>query len=199
MTRRFVALGVPAAVREAVAAALEPARAREPEHAWTDPAGWHVTLAFLGELADDRVPDAELAVRRAVDGAWVEEPAATGWRWWLGQPARFGRRVLVVEVEDDPGGAISRLGERIQAELADAGLPVDRRPVRPHVTLARSRRRTAITDGSVRAVTDALRGGPIGRADAWSSSTVGLWSAGDRRGPARYDIDLEVPLGQLRG
>ena len=51
MTRAFLALEVPAAVKERLAAAQENLQRELPRARWTRPDGWHLTLKFLGEVA----------------------------------------------------------------------------------------------------------------------------------------------------
>lgn len=141
--RLFVALPVADDVRRQLATTVEPARAGEaagtgsssPRRGWrwTRPEGWHVTLAFLGEVEPDRLED----VARAGTG-----PAAGTGRieLRLGALGRFGRGVLHVTVADRPVGTVAHLGARMQEALAAGGLPVHQREVTPHLTLARARR-----------------------------------------------------------
>lgn len=141
--RLFVALEVDAAVRCTVEDALADLRGADDDLRWTRPEGWHVTLAFLGEVV--AAPDVvTAAVARGVDAA------ATGpVTLRLGEPGRFGRRAAWLGVDDEPAGAVASLGEAIQAELEAAALPVERREVRPHLTLARPRGRSQLPDGFV--------------------------------------------------
>lgn len=196
MTRRFVALGVDDGVRTALDRSLVGLRDRFAHHAWTDPAGWHVTLAFVGELSDERLPDLEHAVRRGVASPALDPPGAADTegdgapvRVALGQVDRLGPRVLVVRIVDDPPGRLASLGEAIRTELDGARLPVERRPLQPHVTLARARRRGRMAADVVAGVAAALPGDL-----AWSPATVGVWSSRSGAGPARYDVAAEVAL-----
>lgn len=190
MTRRFVALPVPADVRASVEHAVAPIRPRRSELAWTEAAGWHVTLAFVGELADDALPALRDATVRAV--AAMAPVTGGGLQLRTAEPGRFAGRALWVGIADDPGGGVARLGDRIQQELADARLPVARQAVRAHLTLARARRASVIDDALVTEVSDALasRSSP----PLWTARTVGIWGAYDREGPARYVVDTEVSL-----
>ncbi|MBW3603286.1 MAG: RNA 2',3'-cyclic phosphodiesterase, partial [Actinobacteria bacterium] len=63
--RRFAAVEVPGPVRAAVDDALAPLRRRWPDLRWSDPAGWHLTVAFLGALPAARVAAARLALGAA--------------------------------------------------------------------------------------------------------------------------------------
>jgi 2'-5' RNA ligase len=133
--RLFVALPVPAAVRERLRSAVDGLDDRYPELRWTRPGGWHVTLAFLGEVPDDELDTVARTVGEAV--AAGPSPAPT---LRLGEPGRFGRTVAWIGVADDPPGTVAALGDAVQAALVDAGITLDRREVHPHLTLARARR-----------------------------------------------------------
>lgn len=100
-----------------------------------EPANAHVTLAFLGEVADDRL----CAVRGALAGA-ARRCRRTGPPVLrLGGGGRFGQgrsTVLWVDVR----GEVERLHglvETVRGHLRDAGLPYDERPYQPHLTIAR--------------------------------------------------------------
>lgn len=98
---------------------------------------WHLTLVFLGEVADDRAAGAGTALRAGV-AAWqaTGKPAP---RLRLAGGGRFGRRrstVLWVGLAGDLDG-LSSLGRAVRRELRRARFPVDRKPFRPHLTLAR--------------------------------------------------------------
>ena len=136
--RLFVALPVDEEVREGLRAATEPWRSGEHPDAdgrwrWARPEGWHVTLAFLGQVADERAGEVAEVVGPAVAGTGAVRLA-------LDDLDHFGRRVLHVALADDPPGAVSRLGEAVQQALARADLPVKQQQVVPHLTLARARK-----------------------------------------------------------
>lgn len=98
---------------------------------WVDPADWHVTLAFLGDLDHAK----QAAARQALDVA-VRECA--GIETSVTQPARFpdaAADVWAAELALTP--PLSRLKQQLDAALAKHGLSVDSRPYRPHITVAR--------------------------------------------------------------
>ncbi|MGI5211656.1 2'-5' RNA ligase family protein [Plantactinospora sp. CA-290183] len=111
----------------------------------------HVTVVFLGEVDDDRLPTVEEALGRAVRrwhpaaGADQSGPPADGGeeagppRLRLGGGGRFGRgrfTLLWVGLTGDTG-ALDRLAGATRQELRRSRIPHDRRPFRPHLTLAR--------------------------------------------------------------
>lgn len=186
--RLFVALPVAEPVRAALDPVVTPLRGRADELSWTDPDGWHLTLAFLGRVELSLVDQLEPALRGAViDQGPIELR--------LGAAGRFGPRVLWIAVEDDPPGALEELGERLQVSIATAGLPVERRAVRPHLTLARGGRGRAVRDRHLDELTDALAAGATGdAARRWTADEVQVWRTELRRGPARYHTVARVSL-----
>ncbi len=178
--RLFVALPIPAHVRALVAAAAAPARDAAPELTWTRPEGWHVTLAFLGEVAGGAVAAVEDRLAAAVAGS---APIVCH----LGDPGRFDRRALWLAVEDRPAGAIAELGAQVQRALGDAELPVAPRPVRAHLTLARAPRAGANVDDEVVAAV-----APV--SVEWEAAEVELVRSHLGDGPARYEAVARWPL-----
>jgi RNA 2',3'-cyclic 3'-phosphodiesterase len=191
VTTRFVAIGVAPQVRRALEVAVAPLRERRPGLAWTDPLGWHVTLAFLGHLPNHELDRTVEVVRSEVtDGS---SGVGSTLRLSIGSAARFASRVLVVEVDDDPAGRVAALGRHIQDALAHADLPVQERPVRAHVTLARARRGGAIDPAVVAEIQRVVDAAPdLG---AWEPASIGVFSSHPRPdGPARYVMDAEVAM-----
>lgn len=180
--RLFVALPIPDHVRVLGEAAVAPARDAGPDLTWTRPGGWHLTLAFLGEVPADQVPDVEAAVGDAVR-AHGSGPIGCQ----VARADRFGGRTLYLAVADDPNDAIAALGDAVQTALTAADLPVTPRPVRPHLTLARGGRRGArVTDETVAAVA------PV--AAAWEADEVHLVRSHLGERPARYEPVATWPL-----
>ncbi|GGK71065.1 RNA 2',3'-cyclic phosphodiesterase [Planomonospora parontospora subsp. parontospora] len=63
--RLFVALLPPRPVRDELARALAPHREHWPQLRWADPDNWHLTLAFLGEVAEELLPALQTRLARA--------------------------------------------------------------------------------------------------------------------------------------
>jgi RNA 2',3'-cyclic 3'-phosphodiesterase len=96
----------------------------------------HLTLAFLGLVPDEHRPDLEKRLTRA---AARHRPMTLG----LAGAGSFGSRVLFAKV----GGEVEALGHlaaSVAAAARRAKVPVDERPYRPHLTLARSRDETSL-------------------------------------------------------
>jgi RNA 2',3'-cyclic 3'-phosphodiesterase len=200
--RRFVAVPVAPTVRAGLEPVVGRVRARADELSWTRAEGWHLTLAFLGRVEDDRLGEVVAAVQAGVEEVGeggrvggvggVGEVAAP--RLALRAPGRFGPRVLWVGVAEDPDGWLRSLGARIQVAIAAAGLPVERRPVRPHLTLARGGRGRPVRDRHLDALREALAEAPEVAGSSWEVDEVQVWRTELTRGPARYHVEAAVPL-----
>jgi RNA 2',3'-cyclic 3'-phosphodiesterase len=131
--RLFVAVEVPETQRDAVEAAIEPWRETFPKARWVPRENWHVTVKFLGRTwprLRDWVPE---RVRAAGGEGRPFQADLTG----LGSfPSRRRGRVLWVGLRDDGGGFVE-LSAALDGALADE-FAVERRPFRPHLTVARS-------------------------------------------------------------
>jgi 2'-5' RNA ligase len=149
---------------------------------------WHVTLAFLGDVADGRRPEVDTALGRAVDG-WRASAAGPP-RLRLAGGGRFGRgqfTVLWVGLAGDVD-ALRALNRAIQRELKRARLPYEGRPFRPHLTLGRPGER--LDRVAIEADRETLHGY---ESPAWTVSTVELVRS--HLGPKpTYDHLTVVPL-----
>src|SRR5207244_8722401 len=134
--RLFFAIELPAGVQAALGR-LKP-KDDNRDYRWSDPALLHVTLAFLGEQ-----PELQLEALQRVGETAARAGRSASLR--LGAAGSFGSRgsprVLWVGLDGDLE-ALSHLQARLDAALREAGFPVEDRPFRAHVTLAR-RRETA--------------------------------------------------------
>ena len=124
--RLFIALDLPEAVRDSLAAW----RPDLPDPRWTSADRLHLTLRFLGERPDAR---AETIADRMDTFAAAPVPVRTGDLIRL--PSARRPRVLAVRLEEN--AALTDLYARLGATLAKVGVPPDERPPFPHVTLAR--------------------------------------------------------------
>ncbi|MEW2062437.1 RNA 2',3'-cyclic phosphodiesterase [Streptomyces sp. NPDC007002] len=131
-TRVFLALAPPDDAKEELELALHPAYGAYPRMRWNRIEDWHITLAFLGELPVAAVPPlmpplAGLAARR--------RPL----RLALRGGGHFDERVLWTGVTGDLEG-LYRLAVDVRTLVRECGVSFPERPLRPHLTLARSRR-----------------------------------------------------------
>ncbi|MHA6795618.1 RNA 2',3'-cyclic phosphodiesterase [Pseudonocardia bannensis] len=127
--RLFVALTPPPDAVDELWTAREVLRTDRSGLRWTRPEQWHLTLAFLGEVDDATLEDLTERLARV---AARHPPLELS----LGGGGRFGDRVLWTRVRGETDG-LRRLAASVQAAARRARLPVEDRPYRPHLTLAR--------------------------------------------------------------
>lgn len=194
--RLFVALEVPEGPRQEAERRVREARRRLPPARWVDLGNLHLTLLFLGAVADERVTPLTAALGRACAPRRPFSLRLAGGGTF---PPRRPARVAWLGV--DAGAAASELAA-LQAAVAKAadvaltgsGYEPEDRPYYPHVTLARcpepwprsaAERFAAAFEGSI--------GEPfaVGRA-VLIESRLG-------RGGPRYREEASLPFGGGEG
>ena len=129
--RLFVALEIPFAVRENLAALLESLRAVSSQTRWVRPENLHVTLKFMGE-----VPETKLAATRSVlAGVRSDQPVTVDFRGLGFFPNEKRPRVFWAGIEASPN--LKTLAADIESVVEKLGIPREQRPFSPHLTLAR--------------------------------------------------------------
>lgn len=123
--RLFVAIPLPEIIADAVAqlqSGLAAAR-------WTDPAQFHMTLAFIGETDRRGLEDAHAALSECLTPAFDLSLSGCG---FFG-----GERPRTLWVGTAKSEELSRLQAKVEAGLRRAGFDIERRRFAPHVTIAR--------------------------------------------------------------
>src|SRR3954452_20741885 len=149
--RLFIAADLPEEARAAVAAEQERIRSALAGAAgalkWVKPEHSHLTLVFLGEVADARVAE----VVEAIGSEVALDPFGVTLEGVGAFPPRGAPRVLWIGIGDGES-AVVELQREIAARAAALGLAVEDRPFHPHLTLARWREsRPADRERAIRA------------------------------------------------
>jgi 2'-5' RNA ligase len=132
--RLFVSIDLPDAVADAIAEVQAPLRDLEglklvaPERA-------HVTLKFLGDVDEERVPEVEEAIETAVDAAGVDpfETTVAG----LGVFPNLDYISVVWAGVEEGADEMTRLHEALERELTAVGVDPEDHDFTPHVTIGR--------------------------------------------------------------
>lgn len=123
--RAFVALDLP----EALLRPLTRLQAGLSVGRLVDEENLHLTLAFLGDISDAEAK--EVAARLA------DLPDAPIELTLTGLDVMGGRKPNLVLMDAAPTGPLVTLQDRVRRIAMDAGIAMERRRFRPHVTLAR--------------------------------------------------------------
>jgi RNA 2',3'-cyclic 3'-phosphodiesterase len=187
--RLFVGLDIPDEVRREVRVRLDAVRAKLPPARWVDPAGIHLTLVFLGEVEEARLPDLEGELARAAAAHPSFKMALFGGGTF---PPRRAARVAWIGVEAGPALAGLQGDVAAACEAALPGWHREERPYNPHVTLARCPENWPRAAAEVFAAAFA---GSLG--GAFPVGEVILFRSRLGRGGARYEAVGRFPLAPL--
>ena len=134
--RLFVALEIPADVRDNLAAVIRElnklsSQAASKPPRWVRPENLHVTLKFIGETAPGMLD----AIRDALAGIRVNKPIDINCKGLGFFPD--DRRPQVLWAGLDASGNLPRLAEDVDRALETVGVAHEKRAFTPHLTLAR--------------------------------------------------------------
>lgn len=129
--RLFVALDIPAEIRKRMAEYTERVRQYAPEARWARVEGLHVTLKFLGEVGEAKLPSIKAALN--VLKASSLDVAFRGIGFF---PTARSARVFWIGVQ--ASDALPQLAGAIDEKLEEQGFAREQRPYSPHLTLARA-------------------------------------------------------------
>jgi len=129
--RLFVALEIPAAVREAFAGLINEMRAIAPKVKWVRPENLHVTLKFIGHTAPEKL-DAIKASLETVRSGGVVMIAFCGLGFFPNE-----KRAQVLWAGVEASAYLAALAGDVDRALTTVGCAAERREFKPHLTLAR--------------------------------------------------------------
>ncbi len=126
MPRLFIAIDLPEVVRQELCRLNVPI----PYSRWVPVDQLHLTLAFLGDVGDERVAGLARALGQVSAAPFELHFDRLGCF-----PSRSRPRVLWVGLKPEP--LLLTLADRLRDLLRDCGIPQEDRPFSPHITLAR--------------------------------------------------------------
>jgi len=145
MIRTFVAVELDASLRQAFEQAqtklrsqLQQTLSADVRIQWVKPESVHLTLKFLGDIPEDRVPDVQAALTRVASGHGRFTATVEG----LGVfPDDRAPRVVWAGMTAQ-ADAVKRLAADVESALGAIGFASEQRPFHPHLTLARIKERS---------------------------------------------------------
>jgi len=184
--RVFLAINLPATVRDGIAAALAPMRAAARELSWVEPADLHLTLKFLGAQPTDAVASLRAALAPALARI---APMALDIGGLGAFPNLRAPRVVWMAVTAE--ARFELLHHDIELIGAAQGYELEGRPFRPHITLARAR--TALAERPARALRQAAK--MVQHAARVPVSSVEIMASRPAGGGGRYTVLDSLALG----
>jgi len=185
--RCFVAIDPPAGVRAAIAAVQGAVRAAAgaADVRWVDPAAVHLTLKFLGEVAEGRTPGVVEALRMVGAGGCSLALAVGG----VGAfPSPRRARVVWIGVTAGAPG-LARLAAAVDRGLAGMGFVPEVRAFSGHLTIGRVR--SAHSLGRLAA---AIEGAARDQIGTWTARELVLYRSHLRPAGAVHEVLARLPL-----
>lgn len=177
MPRLFTALEIPAEV----ASALTLHRGGLIGARWIEPADYHITLRFLGDVDRRMAHDVD---------SFLNDLQAQPFEVTLDALGSFGGdRPRAVFARAQPSPRLTELQGDLERLMRRLGLPPEARKFVPHVTLARLR------DTSPVDVAHYLAMHPIVRPISFTARRFALMSSRDSIGGGPYVLEAAYPLG----
>jgi 2'-5' RNA ligase len=185
--RLFFALAVPNRVKAPLEAALPTLGGLLPGARFSSPAGWHLTLAFLGqvraEFGGDVVAVGEAAAAAAPPRLNLNLDGAGGF------PSDGRARILWAGIGGDLEG-LTTLATGLADASREAGLRTEDRAFHAHLTLARLGEARDLAPEVLDRVTEAAAAAP-----PWESTTLHCYRSTMTNQGTRYSIVRSFRLG----
>jgi 2'-5' RNA ligase len=177
MPRLFTGLEIPPEVAET----LSGHRGGLPGARWIEPADYHVTLRFIGDVDDGMARDLMLGLSET-------RPRPAMPVTLSGLDSFGGPRPRAVFARVERSAELLHLQAEQEALMRRAGLAPEARAFTPHVTLARLRRSSAID------VADYLAMRGLFRSLTFTAERFALFSARDSVGGGPYVVEAAYPF-----
>ena len=186
MLRTFVALGIGEQVRRRLVAAQEQLKAAKARVTWVPAENLHVTVKFLGDVAEQRVSDIASALAKAARGIEPFVMSVQG----LGAFPNLRRPRVIWAGLGEGAEQAARLAEAVERELEPLGFEADARPFSSHITLGRVR--SAVGISALTSLVQQQRHTQFGSAPA---EQVALMKSELRPTGVVYSVLHALPLG----
>jgi 2'-5' RNA ligase len=183
--RLFFAVPLPNPTKAPIEGLLPEISRAIPDARIAAPSGWHLTLAFLGQVRPESAADVVKVGETAVAGlsrASLRLEGAGGF------PNERRARVLWAGVAGDVD-VLASLAAKLASESRAAGLRFEEHELHPHLTLARLPRPAPIPEPIIQRVGEAAAASP-----PWQAGELCCYRSTLTRNGARYQVVRTFPL-----
>lgn len=190
--RCFLAIPLPTAQQQALAELQQALRTPKLPASWTKATSMHVTLRFLGDMPEPTAKTLQILGQESFQGGTrcLIKPTGLGCFPNQRRPAVLwvGLEVLV--------GNLLDLQQRAERLARAVGLPPERKPFRPHLTLARLRLRpwTPTYAAPLRQLQDTLTTHAAFTTPPFMARSIVLYKSTLRPEGALHEALMEFPL-----
>jgi 2'-5' RNA ligase len=138
--RLFIAINFSEKIKQNIFEVQDRIRKNAERGRYSLPGNFHLTLVFLGETAEDRLPEITSAIKQAV---LLEEKPVSSFNLVFSRTEFFKRGCkelwfLGIDKENQNGEAqLKKLQSKLASELIVRNFAMDKRPFTAHITLGR--------------------------------------------------------------
>ncbi len=131
--RTFLAIELPSCLLDSIVKKQQAMKPGLPFITWVKSANLHLTLKFIGDTPENKIPELQQAVAKTVTGI---QPFVINLRGFGVFPDKLAPRTLWAGIEGDLEVLLD-LTKMIETEVTQLGFPPEGKPFCPHLTLAR--------------------------------------------------------------
>jgi 2'-5' RNA ligase len=131
--RLFIAIEIPESVKKELTVVQGRLRGAGVDASWTRAEGMHLTLKFLGEVSEQRVPEIMISLRKAMEGIGPLGFSVSGVGTF---PNPIKARVVWIGLAGDID-KLTRLQVAVENAMVLLGMAREERKFTPHLTLGR--------------------------------------------------------------
>lgn len=131
--RTFLAIDLPSCLLDSIVKKQQAMKPGLPFITWVKSANLHLTLKFIGDTPESKIPELQQAVAKTVTGI---QPFVISLRGFGVFPDKLAPRTLWAGIEGDLEVLLD-LTKMIETEVTQLGFPPEGKPFCPHLTLAR--------------------------------------------------------------
>lgn len=131
--RSFIAIELPPPIKVIIGDIQNKLKSSGSDVRWTRPEGIHLTLKFLGNVEEERIPEISNIIERCsmVNTSFMLDVCSLG-----AFPNERNPKVVWVGIKDDRGNLV-KLQKTLEKGLSDIGFKEEKRAFSPHLTLGR--------------------------------------------------------------
>jgi 2'-5' RNA ligase len=194
MIRSFVAIDLPTPTKTALQDVAEQLRRQAPPDSvrWTRVEGIHLTLQFLGDVAEADLPH----VKTALAEVGLQHAPFTLTIGGMGCFPNARRPGVVWVGVQEESGALAALQRAIEKSLKPLGFEPERRAFHPHLTLGRTRK--GIHSSDQYRLGEIIAAARVGELAQVHATSFRLMRSDLRPDGATYTVLAEFPLGKSR-
>ncbi len=134
--RAFFCLELEPQLREQISTITSRLKRCDARVNWVRAENLHITLKFLGDIADGLIPNLEAAAKEAIRLAQIAGPVTCLFNQLGAFPNQNRPRVIWVGCKEEPP-KLQLLAEKLEQALSHLGVDRERSPFVTHVTLGR--------------------------------------------------------------